>query len=213
MCNLSIFARMNSFPFKLPDSLNSHLELFEKQPEKAIGSLQRHLKRRGNDAVGYFLLGWFYLQTGSKEKALYYANMARAFAPGSPFFHYLPYYFQHPKSFEAWVPEHQNGPQTALKSKKQKNRFFLDIDALISRLSHPDAKKIRLDAVSGEDLKHVPFKDGDGIATPTLAKIYEQQKQYREAIKTYKKLIELKPENKMQYQEEIDRLEGMVRKQ
>ncbi len=202
---------MISFPFKLPDSLKSHLELFEKEPEKAIGMLERHLRRRGNDAVGYFLLGWFHLQTDNKDKALYYAGMARTFAPGSPFFHYLPYYFQHPRTFDAWVPGEQSSRQPAMKSGRSANRFFLDIDSLISRLSNPDAKRIRLDQLPEKDLTHAPLKNGDDIATPTLAKIYEEQKQYKAAIRVYEALIESKPEHKMQYEEEINRLQGMIR--
>jgi len=204
---------MNSFPFQLPDSLKSHLELYQKDPEKAISRLTRHLKRRGNDAVGYFLLGWFYLQQGRKDEAQLCAGKAKAFAPGSPFFNYLPYYFQHPALFEAWLPDTLHHSRGSMRKGKKPNRFFIDIDHLISRLSNPEVSRIKM---KKEDLKtevkHIPLKDGDGIATTTLARIYENQQQFKKAICTYEQILKREPQRSDELQAEITRLRQIVAK-
>lgn len=176
---------MKAFPFPLPESLKSHLELFERKPDKAIESLHKHLKRRGNDAVGYFLLGWLYLQSGDQPAALKCAAMARAFAPGSPFFSYLPYYFQHPDRFEAWLPAFESEyTGQSMHQPERDDRFFVDIDRLIQQLSNPEATRIRMNQNEmGNQAKHPPISRGDDLATLTLASIYENQKRYDEAIK------------------------------
>lgn len=185
---------MNTFPFQLPDSLKSHLELFEKDPERATSMLMRHLKRRGNDAVGYFLLGWFFLQQGKDDQARYFAAKAKAFAPGSPFFNYLPYYFKHPSRFEAWLPDDSLQMKPARNDRNSSDSgFFINIDSLIAKLSSPDAQRIKLKKASEHEVKHLTLKVGDGIATPTLARIYEDQQQYEQAIKAYEQIKRREP--------------------
>ncbi|MCH8567375.1 MAG: tetratricopeptide repeat protein [Balneolales bacterium] len=205
-----------AFPLELPESLKSHLELFDKDPEKALSMLERHLKRRGNDAVGFFLLGWFHLKKGNREKAGLYAIKAKIFAPGSPFFAYLPYFFQHPDHFQAWIPQNavnmsgnlNSVPGSAL-NVTHSNRFFVDLDQLITKLSKPETSRISLSEAS-KDLKHAPFRKGEGIATSTLAKIYEDQKQYKEAIKVYEKIAERNPERRDICESEISRLQSLI---
>ncbi|MDZ7693336.1 MAG: hypothetical protein U5K69_19840 [Balneolaceae bacterium] len=65
--------------------------------------LKNHLKKRGPDAVGYFLLAWFYHVEGNKDKAIRAALKAKVFAPGSPLMDKLHYYLSHPDAFEAWT--------------------------------------------------------------------------------------------------------------
>ncbi|MCH8557515.1 MAG: hypothetical protein LAT84_06835 [Balneolia bacterium] len=198
---------MNTFPFQLPDSLKSHLELFEKDPEKATGMLMRHLKRRGNDAVGYFLLGWFFLQQGKDEEARYCAAKAKAFAPGSPFFNYLPYYFKHPSRFEAWLPDDSRQMKpTGRDGSSSDSRFFINIDSLITKLSSPEAQRIKLKKASEHEVRHLPLKVGDGIATPTLARIYEDQQQYEQAIKAYEQIKRREPHRAEDCEAKIEQL-------
>ncbi|GEM_PF-210297 len=201
---------MNTFPFQLPDSLKSHLELFQKDPEKATGMLMRHLKRRGNDAVGYFLLGWFFLQLGKDEEARVYAAKAKAFAPGSPFFNYLPYYFKHPSRFEAWLPEKSRQMKPSGIDGSTDSRFFINIDSLINKLSSPEAQRIKLKKASEHDIKHLPLKVGDGIATPTLARIYEDQQQYEQAIKAYKQIKRREPHRAEDCDSKIEQLNELM---
>ena len=51
---------MAKLPFNIPQSLRSFNERFEKNPKTGITKLSKHLKKRGPDAVGHFLLAWFY---------------------------------------------------------------------------------------------------------------------------------------------------------
>lgn len=202
---------MKSFPFPLPESLKSHLELFERKPERAIEGLHKHLKRRGNDAVGYFLLGWLYLQHGDQVNALKCASMAKAFAPGSPFFSYLPYYFQHPDRFDAWMPGLQNEVKTSGSYEAESDlRFFVDIDRLIQQLSNPEATRIRLNQREDNDsVKHRPLNSGDDLATLTLAGIYENQGRINEAIKVLQTIARQDETQAAHCEAEITRLKSL----
>ncbi|MCH8486649.1 MAG: tetratricopeptide repeat protein [Candidatus Cyclonatronum sp.] len=201
---------MKSFPFPLPESLKSHLELFTRKPDKAIEGLHKHLKRRGNDAVGYFLLGWLYLQSGDQINALKCASMAKAFAPGSPFFNYLPYYFQHPDHFEAWLPAFESKyTGQSMHQPERDHRFFVDIDRLIQQLSSPDATRIRLNEKDdNSSVKHPPIKRGDDLATLTLARIYEQQGRIDEAVKVLSQIAARDENQAAQCKAEISRLKA-----
>lgn len=223
---------MNNFPFDLPDSLKSHLELFQKNQDKAIYMLERHLTRRGNDAVGYFLLGWFYLMQEKKEQALQCAVKARSYAPGSPFFMHLPYYFQHPALFDAWLPQSYNNPAAApslaYRRENPSSSFFVDIDSLISRLSRrqrtasgADSKYEKTARIPGpspqsaratatDDAPHFPRRKHMG--TRTLALIYEQQKEYQKAIGVYKQLRDNSqdPAEQARFDADIARLEDDI---
>lgn len=215
---------MKSFPFDLPDSLKSHLELFEKDQDKAIYMLQRHLTRRGYDAVGYFLLGWFYLMQEKRDEALECAVKARSYAPGSPFFMYLPYYFQHPALFDAWLPEQHGTPASiAYQQQNSSDSFFVDIDSLISRLSRrpghrpAGSEEAQADPAlsssgSSEQSKPTPVQRPGRRPTRTLALIYEQQEEYGKAIETYRQLRQGSKDTLEQarYQDEIYRLQEEI---
>lgn len=219
---------MNRFPFDLPDSLKSHLELFEKDQDKAIYMLERHLTRRGYDAVGYCLLGWFYLMKKEQAKALECAVKARSFAPGSPFFMHLPYYFEHPSLFDAWLPKEFNNaaaiPSLAYNRPEVSGSFFLDIDSLIIRLSRrqhayanapgraPVHKKATQKQQKQEDeAPENRVSYGSGAASRTLARIYEQQEYYQKAIEVYMRLSENSKddEERRQFDQEINRLKKL----
>ena len=95
---------MHELPFEIPQSLNTYLNRFQSDPDKGIADLEAFLKKRGMDAVGYFLLSWLCLNNGRKEEALRHALKAKSFAPGSPFFQHLHYFLVHPDHFDAWKP-------------------------------------------------------------------------------------------------------------
>lgn len=220
---------MNRFPFELPHSLKSHLELFEKDQDKAIYMLERHLTRRGYDAVGYCLLGWFYLMQKKRAKALECAVKARSFAPGSPFFMHLPYYFEHPSLFDAWLPKEFNNsaaiPSLAYNRPEVSGSFFLDIDSLIIRLSRrqqayanntPPRTPVQKKAAQKQqkqgdedaaDRKHY----GSRAASRTLARIYEQQEYYEKAIEVFMRLSENSKDKdeRQQFEQEINRLKKL----
>jgi tetratricopeptide (TPR) repeat protein len=199
-----------TFPFTLPKSLESHLELFEKDAAKAIHSLERHLKRRAYDAVGHLLLAWFYHSNGDRESAQELAIKAKTFAPGSPFFENLPYYFSHPKGFDAWLPDTANDYYTIMRSAPKKNRLYVDLDGLISKLSAIESSKIEVK----DDAPVNPAKSVqnyvDEIATETLARIYEGQNELEKAIKVYQKIKERQPERKAFCDDHINRLKSLI---
>lgn len=95
---------MHELPFEIPQSLRGYLTQFENDPDRGIANLEAFLKKRGMDAVGYFLLSWLYFNNGQKEDAVQCALKAKCFAPGSPFFQHLHYFLVHPDHFEAWKP-------------------------------------------------------------------------------------------------------------
>ncbi|MEX2363017.1 MAG: hypothetical protein WD597_05310, partial [Balneolaceae bacterium] len=60
---------MQQLPFNIPQSLSSYTEKFEDDPEKVIQKLKKHLRKRGPDAVGHFLLAWFHHLQQQKQLA------------------------------------------------------------------------------------------------------------------------------------------------
>lgn len=201
---------MPQLPFDIPKSLASYAEHFEEEPLKATTRLKKQLKKRGPDAVGHFLLAWFYHLKGMNDQAVDEALKARIFAPGSPFFEKLHYYLSHPQSFEAWTPS-----TAAKKSEKPKSSSHdrpgpvLDLDTLIQKLSDVESERIRPSAI--ENTKEEPVKkradDVDDIVSETLASIHEAQGKIQAAIKTYRRLKELNKDKREYYNEQILRLE------
>lgn len=199
-----------TFPFKLPKSLESHLELFEIDKPKAILSLERHLKRRAYDAVGHFLLAWFYLKNGDNSTAIELAIKAKTFAPGSPFFENLPYFFSHPSEFEAWLPDLTNDYHFVRRPHTNTTNLKVDLDGLINKLSSLD-----LSNTTDNDKYHtLSEKQQDDfdleIATETLARIYENQKEIEKAIHIYEKIKLQKPDKSSYCDEQISRLNRLV---
>lgn len=203
---------MPQFPFDIPKSLASYAEHFEEEPLKATTRLKKQLKKRGPDAVGHFLLAWFYHLKGMNDQAVDEALKARIFAPGSPFFEKLHYYLSHPQSFEAWTPS-----DAAKKSEKPQSSSHdrpgpvLDLDSLIQKLSKVESERIRPSAI--ENTKEKPVRkqadDVDDIVSETLASIHEAQGKIKAAIKTYRRLKELNKDKTEYYNEQILRLENI----
>lgn len=203
---------MMNFPFVLPKSLHSYLETFPNDPAKTTDRLEQQLKKRGYDAVGYFLLSWFYIQQENKVKAIENALIAKTFAPGSPFLEYVHYFFVHPDQFEA------NIPQNVHRDSKKRNKsisaanFLLDLESLISNLSQVESHKITIHQEKMEeigdsiDLSQVSI-DIDDIATETLAKIHALQGHKVEAINIYRRLIIKEPSKKAHFESQIALLE------
>lgn len=201
---------MEPLPFKIPKSLDSYVEQYNTAPKKTITKLEKQVNKRGLDAVGQFLLAWFYYVDGQNEKAIAHALIAKNYAPGSPLMEHLHYFLIHPEKFEASVPASR--PKRAKKMLSGKRSApVLDLDKLIALLSEVEATKIRLPD-DGE-----PFNDADlaqdsskvdDIASETLAKIHVNQGKHKEAIKVYKKLAKSNPEKADHYDEQITALKA-----
>lgn len=207
---------MPQLPFKIPKSLASYAEHFDQEPIQATKRLKKQLKKRGPDAVGHFLLAWFYHLEGMDDQAVDEALKARIFAPGSPFFEKLHYYLSHPNTFEAWTPDSEK-----VSSKKDSQSIdepgpVLNLDSLIQKLASVESKRIRPDEKEEKKEKtdqSVSADDVDDIVTKTLARIHEKQGKIDDAIRTYERLKELKPNNREEYQDEIIRLKALQEKE
>lgn len=198
---------MNAIPAHIPRSLESYLDQYHRDPEKTIEKLETHLKKRGPDAVGFYLLSWFHHYYGNSEKAVECAWKAKIYAPGSPAMEQLHYFMSHPGKFKAWKPF-----KPVIKSQFEdrrgiKNLPISDIDLLIEKLTSVESKRIRLDvtAPEGPDLSE-DSSQVDDIATETLAVIHEKQGNKSAAIHTYIMLMNLHPDKKGHYRQQIERL-------
>lgn len=198
---------MNPIPAHIPRSLRSYLELYQDNADKTIEKLEKHLEKRGPDAVGFYLLAWFYHYNGNPDMATKCAWKAKIYAPGSPAMQQLHYYLAHPKNFKAWKPT-----KPAIKTfKKQRSEAkphpISDLDSLIDKLSAVESKKINLDEDSqdGPDLSRESSMVED-IVTETLANIYEKQGNVEAAIETYKRLMCIHTHKKGYYRKQIERL-------
>jgi len=199
---------MSQLPFNIPQSLSSYVERFESDSDAAISRLKTHLRKRGPDAVGHFLLAWFYHLTNENKLAIKEALKAKTYASGSPLMQHLHYFLVHPELFEATIPIHHYSSSDKL---LQANRTspILDLDALISMLEEVESKRIRIP--TGDE----PFNDADlaetasdveDIASETLAKIHVMQGNKKEAIKIYRQLIKLNVDKEDHYNEQIKKL-------
>lgn len=201
---------MPQLPFDIPKSLSSYAEHFEDDPIKATTRLKKQLKKRGPDAVGHFLLAWFYHLKGMNEQAVEEALKARIFAPGSPFFQKLHYYLSHPKAFEAWTPERDSSSKNRSKTSfKESSGPVLDLDSLIQRLSAVESKRIRpadLSDSKTESRDDPASENVDDIVSETLADIHEKQGNIEAAINTYQRLKKIKKDKEQHYTDQIERL-------
>jgi tetratricopeptide (TPR) repeat protein len=201
---------MPQLPFDIPKSLSSYAEHFDDDPIKATTRLKKQLKKRGPDAVGHFLLAWFYHLKGMDEQAVEEALKARIFAPGSPFFQKLHYYLSHPKAFEAWTPDKDSSPSPSSPVRSpRKPDPVLDLDSLIQKLSEVESKRIRPKEHPDqfqEKNQDTPEEDVDDIVSETLANIHEQQGKIDAAIQTYQRLVKIHPEKEEEYKKQINRL-------
>ncbi|MDG5766124.1 hypothetical protein QA596_01510 [Balneolales bacterium ANBcel1] len=203
---------MQGLPFDIPRSLSSYLTQFESDPEKGIANLESHLKKRGMDAVGYFLLSWLYHNNQQQKEAIHYALKAKCCAPGSPLFEHLHYFLVHPQRFDAWKPFQETDPvHDGREPGDAPSGHTLDLDRLIEQLSFAENKKITIspDITDDRNLSVKSEKVGD-IASETLAKIYEKQGRYSEAVNTLKMLRVVKPAKASVYDDKISQIERLM---
>lgn len=200
---------MQELPFNIPKSLTSFVEKFDEDPVKVTQKLKRHLNKRGPDAVGHFLLSWFYHVQSKKEEAVKEALKAKTYAPGSPLMEHLHYFLVHPEKFEAVIPNHSYTSSTIKLQQGSRTSPVLDLDRLIDMLEAVESRRIQVPA---ED---EPFDDSDlskeaeevdDLVTETLAKIHSKQGRKKEAIKMYERLIIRDSKKADHYKEEINRL-------
>jgi|AntDeeMinimDraft_5_1070356.scaffolds.fasta_scaffold04974_4 tetratricopeptide (TPR) repeat protein len=202
---------MAELPFDIPHSLMSYLEQYESAPVKISHRLEKQLKKRGPDAVGHFLLGWFYHRQDNHQKAMTCAVKAKSFAPGSPFFEKLHYYFSHPELFEAWCSESRDELTHINRSGGYTSQSIHDLNVLIEKLSalEPSPMKENMQSLADDDNPEKnSFDDTDDIVSETLAKIHENQGKKAAAIKTYNRLKEINSGQADFYDEQIKRLEA-----
>jgi tetratricopeptide (TPR) repeat protein len=200
---------MPQLPFDIPESLTSYAEHFDEDPLKATTRLKKQLNKRGPDAVGHFLLAWFYHLKGMDDQAVEEALKARIFAPGSPFFQKLHYYLSHPHSFDAWTPETSVSSQKQSSLKTDEPGPVLNLDSLIQKLSEVESEQITPSEEKERTKKSklpVSSDDVDDIVSETLASIHENQGKTDAAIRTYKRLKELNQEKREYYNDPITRL-------
>ena len=199
---------MAELPFNIPQSLRSFNERFEKNPKTGITKLSRHLKKRGPDAVGHFLLAWFYHLNEENGLAIREALKAKTYAPGSPLMEHLHYFLVHPEKFEAVVPVQSYTSSKKLNHSNRKSPI-LDLDSLIAMLEAVESKRIRIpsDDEPFDDTNLAKDADNVGdIISETLAKIHVVQGKKQQAIEMYNQLKEVHPDKVEYFQAEIEKL-------
>ncbi len=200
---------MQDFPFNIPKSLSSYVEKFDEDPKLITQKLKKHLKKRGPDAVGHFLLSWFFHLRGMNKEAIAEALKAKTYAPGSPLMEHLHYFLVHPEKFEAAVPTTSYSSGTTKLQQAARTSSLLDLDRLIEMLEQVESKRIQIPGEDEEfddtDLSKESEKVDD-LVSETLAKIHAQQGREKEAVKMYQRLIELKSDKADHYQKQIDKL-------
>lgn len=199
------------YPFKIPPSLNTFVEQFEADPQKSTDRLEAHLKKRGLDAAGYFVLACLYHKQGIDVLARENAQKAKNYAPGSPLFENLHYYLLHPESFNASIPRQPKNSDESFQ-KNDYADFDLNLDSLISKLSAADSLKVELppDEAAGDKDLSIPAQMVSDLASETLALIYEKQGKFKQAIEALKTMQKVKPKMNDKYQTDIDRLKKLL---
>jgi len=202
---------MQKLPFKIPQSLRSYVEQFDADPDKTVKKLERQVKKRGFDAVGHFLLAWFYHIEGKNQRAIQHALAAKNFAPGSPLMEHLHYFLLHPEKFDAHLPDQKI--QSSGKKMLWASRMtpVLDLDHLISLLTEVESNRIQIP--EEESLKeNIDLSENaaqvDDIASETLAIIHENQGNLMQALRMYEKLMSKNPDKKKQYAKKIKQLKA-----
>lgn len=203
-----------TFPLKLPPSLHSYVEAFEKDPEKAMGRLENQIKRRGQDPLGTMLLAWFNLKYGNSEQALVLAHKVRCQVSGSPLLSVLPYAL-----FDPAFPDVKTG--NLYQNSEVPEQSFLslgsyavgNLDTLIDQLSTQQSIQVEpghsLDEHSDLSARSAEVEE---IVTETLARITEAQGNLEEAAKMYRRLAVLYPEKAKSYKKQAKSLEKNISK-
>ncbi|RNC84637.1 MAG: tetratricopeptide repeat-containing protein [Balneola sp.] len=200
---------MQTLPFNIPKSLSSYVEKFETDPEGSTKKLAKLIHKRDPDAVGHFLLAWFYHLQGQNQLAIKEALIAKTYAPGSPLMEHLHYFLIHPELFEARVPSTNYSSQRKLQQASRTSPI-LDLDRLIELLEEVESQRIQIplgnEDANDEDLSEDSSDVGD-IVSETLAKIHEKQGNRSEAIKMYERLITLNEDKAEIYSSQISKLQ------
>lgn len=198
---------MPELPFNIPKSLQSFVEIFDQEPQRGIDKLQKLVHKRDPDAVGHFLLAWFYHLQDDKTLAVREAMKAKTYAPGSPLMEHLHYFLVHPESFNAAVPSSSYSSEKKLLQGKRSSPI-LDLDKLIEMLESVESQRIQIPTGDdynttdlGEDASEV-----DDIVSETLAKIHVIQGNKKAAIKMYERLIVTNEDKAEEYQNTISKL-------
>lgn len=204
---------MSELPFDIPPSLYSYLEQYESAPDKTTRRLEKQLQKRGADAVGYFLLAWFYYKQEKQAKAVNAALKAKIFAPGSPLFEKLHYFFSHPHLFKAWCTREARYDHASGGYGISKSGPVLDLDKLIEKLSEVESTRVwyEQDGPGNHGSSMAEESDDvEDIVSETLAKIHEQQGKYQAAIEAYKRLKVTKKDKQSFYDERIAQLQQKI---
>lgn len=199
---------MLELPFKIPISLNSYVETFEKDQDKALSKLKKQVKKRDPDAVGHFLLAWLYHLKEDNKQAIKEALIAKQYAPGSPLMEHLHYFLVHPERFDADVPK--SGYSESSKMLQGTRRSpILDLDRLIEMLEAVESQRIQISMDLDEDQMEDLSEDSNNIediVSETLAKIHINQGNKKAAIKMYERLIEVHEDKTDEFLDKIDKL-------
>jgi len=201
---------MQQLPFNIPKSLASYVEIFEKDQDKAIEKLQKQVKKRGPDAVGHFLLAWFYHLKQENKEAIKEALIAKNYAPGSPLMEHLHYFLVHPNLFEAAIPKSRYSNQSKLLEGSRRSPI-LDLDRLIEMLEAVESQRIQISLDTDEDSLEDLSEEANNIediVSETLARIHITQGNKKAAIKMYERLIEVNEEKADDYLGKIDELKN-----
>ena len=205
---------MTRFPAHIPTSLQSYVEQFDEDPDKAIDRLRGLLAKRGPDAVGYYLLAWLCYRNEERTEAIRAAWKAKIFAPGSPAMETLHYFMTHPDKQNAWKPKKLKPRHRPVRSAPFHTHSINDLDELIGKLSSVETRRIRLSSAETDEPEPDLAADSasvDDIVTETLARIHENQGNLRQAIRTYEKLIGLNGEQKKtEYEARIRELRSRI---
>lgn len=200
---------MQELPFNIPKSLSSYVEKFDEDPDKVISKLKKHLRKRGPDAVGHFLLSWFYHIREKNDLAIKETLIAKTYAPGSPLMEHLHYFLMHPEKFEASVPAPSYKSSRTQLEQATRTSPILDLDRLIAMLEAVESKKITMpeggDPANEPDLSK-EAESVDDVVSETLAKIHAQQGRKKEATVMYEKLMKVNKDKADYYREQIEQL-------
>ena len=199
---------MEQLPFNIPQSLNSYIELFKKDQNKAVSKLKKQVKKRDPDAVGHFLLAWLHHIMQNNKEAIKEALIAKNYAPGSPLMEHLHYFLLHPEQFGAAIPKSKYSEQKRFLQGTRRSPI-LDLDRLIEMLEAVESQRIQIPINSDNDEMEDLSEEANNIEdiiSETLAKIHQQQGNKKAAIKMYERLIEVNEDKADEFLNKIDEL-------
>lgn len=199
---------MEQLPFNIPQSLDSYIELFKKDPDKAISKLKKQVKKRDPDAVGHFLLAWLHYIMQNNREAIKEALIAKNYAPGSPLMEHLHYFLLHPEQLDAAIPKSKYSERKKFLQGTRRSTI-LDLDRLIETLEAVESQRIQIPMNSDNDEMEDLSEEANNIEdiiSETLAKIHQQQGNKKAAIKMYERLIEVNEDKADEFLNIIDEL-------